>query len=55
MKLGQRIKCKIIPRVNRLKVAREEFSKTVDDNIETIDFYYGSLINYIQRQSQKDK
>ena len=47
MKLGQQIKCKIIPRLNKLKLDKEQFDKVVDNNLENIDYYYDSLIGQI--------
>jgi hypothetical protein len=55
LKLGEQIKCKIIPKLNRMKVAKEEFSKTTSHNLDSIDYYYDALIGHIEQQKMKDR
>lgn len=45
--MGEQIKCKVIMKMNKIKVGKEEFNKKIENNLENIDFYYNSLISHI--------
>lgn len=55
VKLGEQIKCKIIPKINRLKAAKEEFGRQVTSNTDSIDYYYQAIARHIQQQREKDQ
>lgn len=55
MKLGEQIKCKIIPKINKLKVAKDEFTRQVTTNTDNIDYYYDTIMKHIDQQREKDQ
>ena len=55
MKLGEQIKCKIIPKINKLKVSKDEFNRLVSTNTDNIDYYYQSIMKHIEQQREKDQ
>lgn len=42
-------------RLNKLKVSREEFNKTIENNLESIDYFYHSLTAYLEQQRLNDR
>lgn len=53
--MGEQMKCKIIMKLNKLKVSKEQFNKSVDNHLENIDYFYNSLISFIDQQRVNDR
>jgi hypothetical protein len=55
VKAGEQAKCRIIMRLNKLRVGREEFTKSVETHLENIDYFYRSLAACLEQQRLADR
>lgn len=55
IRIGEQIKCKIIMKLNKLKVGKEQFTKNVENQLENIDYFYNSVISHVEKQRVSDR
>lgn len=55
VKVGEQAKCRIIMRLNKLRVGREEFNKSIETHLDNIDYFYQALSALIEQQRVADR
>ena len=53
--IGEHLKCKIILRLNQLKASREEFTASYERSIQSIDYYYDTLVDSLEQKRASEK